>query len=115
MKYCGANSFRVILVLWLNSSYSGNLQFIAVLSYKLFYFSTWYENKKKLCCFFTEDKEFDVHNDFQREISFYEQAKDAAIIALERLHKAGIKTLRPDDYFAEMAKKDDHMKRVNVL
>ena len=34
---------------------------------------------------------------------------------LERLHKdgTGIKTLRPEDYFAEMAKKDDLMKRVS--
>ena len=46
-------------------------------------------------------------------MSFYEQAKDSVLLALDRLHKAGIKTLRPDDYFAEMAKKDDHMKRVS--
>ena len=31
---------------------------------------------------------------------------------MPRLNKYGIKTRRPDDYFAQMAKSDDHMKRV---
>ncbi|CAK8680878.1 unnamed protein product [Clavelina lepadiformis] len=56
--------------------------------------------------------EFDVHNDFQRELAFYEQAKESVIIGMRKLQEAGIKTKRPDDYFAEMAKKDDHMKKV---
>nr|CAB3240537.1 probable rRNA-processing protein EBP2 [Phallusia mammillata] len=59
-----------------------------------------------------EDGDTDVHNDFQREITFYEQAKSAVIFAMKRLHGDGVKTKRPEDYFAEMAKKDDHMKKV---
>ncbi len=40
------------------------------------------------------------------------QAQEAAIQGLKRLHGLGIKTRRPDDYFAEMAKSDEHMKKV---
>lgn len=56
----------------------------------------------------------DIHNDFHREMSFYEQAKSAVISGMKRLHNDGVKTKRPEDYFAEMAKKDDHMKRVQI-
>uniref|UniRef100_H2YQ43 Uncharacterized protein n=1 Tax=Ciona savignyi TaxID=51511 RepID=H2YQ43_CIOSA len=62
----------------------------------------------------TEDDQTDVHNDFQREVSFYGQAQNSVISAMLRLHSSGINTKRPDDYFAEMAKKDDHMKKVGV-
>jgi rRNA-processing protein EBP2 len=56
--------------------------------------------------------ERDVHNDFKREVHFYKQAQQAVITALEMLHSQGVKTKRPDDYFAQMAKSDDHMKRM---
>jgi len=56
--------------------------------------------------------QFDVNNDFKRELVFYEQAKSSSLFALDKLHKAGINTKRPEDYFAEMAKKDDHMKKL---
>jgi hypothetical protein len=32
--------------------------------------------------------------------------------AIPKLHKLGIATKRPEDYFAEMVKTDDHMQRV---
>ena len=56
--------------------------------------------------------EVDVHNDFKREVHFYKLAQHAAITAIEMLHASGIKTKRPDDYFAQMAKSDDHMKKM---
>ena len=33
--------------------------------------------------------------------------------ALPKLNKLGVGTKRPEDYFAEMVKTDDHMQRVN--
>ncbi|ESO88345.1 hypothetical protein LOTGIDRAFT_126319 [Lottia gigantea] len=59
-----------------------------------------------------EDSQQDIHNDFKREMTFYRQAQSAVLEALPKLHKVGLKTKRPEDYFAEMAKSDDHMKRV---
>lgn len=53
-----------------------------------------------------------VLNDFKREMSFYRQAQSAVIEGILRLHSLGIKTKRPDDYFAEMAKTDEHMQKV---
>ncbi|XP_039262132.2 putative rRNA-processing protein EBP2 [Styela clava] len=55
---------------------------------------------------------FTVHNDFKRELMFLTQAKDAVLKAIPLLKIANISTVRPEDYFAEMAKKDDHMKKV---
>lgn len=42
----------------------------------------------------------------------YRQAQAAVVKGIERLHKLGIPTKRPEDYFAEMAKSDEHMKKV---
>lgn len=53
-----------------------------------------------------------ARDDFKRELNFYSQAQAAAMEAVPRLHKLGVKTKRPDDYFAQMAKSDDHMKKV---
>ncbi|XP_078574836.1 putative rRNA-processing protein EBP2 [Branchiostoma floridae x Branchiostoma japonicum] len=60
----------------------------------------------------TTARDMDVHNDFQREMTFYRQAQAAVISALPRLQKLGVPTTRPEDYFAEMAKSDVHMKKV---
>ncbi|CAH1243880.1 EBNA1BP2 [Branchiostoma lanceolatum] len=60
----------------------------------------------------TTGRDLDVHNDFQREMTFYRQAQAAVISALPRLQKLGVPTTRPEDYFAEMAKSDVHMKKV---
>lgn len=53
-----------------------------------------------------------ANNDFQRELRFYRQAQASVLVGLTKLHKLGIKTKRPEDYFAEMAKTDVHMKKV---
>lgn len=42
----------------------------------------------------------------------YRQAQGAVLEALPRLKALGIPTKRPEDYFAEMAKSDGHMKKV---
>lgn len=44
----------------------------------------------------------------------YRQAQATVLEALPLLNKHGISTKRPDDYFAEMAKSDQHMQKVNV-
>ncbi|KAL4237109.1 putative rRNA-processing protein EBP2 [Mactra antiquata] len=60
---------------------------------------------------FTEDEDVS-NNDFKRELRFYRQAQASVLEGIPRLHKLGIKTRRPEDYFAEMAKSDVHMKKV---
>nr|XP_020458459.1 probable rRNA-processing protein EBP2 [Monopterus albus] len=51
-------------------------------------------------------------DDFQREMFFYRQAQATVLEALPLLNKHGIATKRPDDYFAEMAKSDQHMQKI---
>lgn len=53
-----------------------------------------------------------VLNDFCRETLFHRQAQSAVMDGIARLKKLGILTTRPDDYFAEMAKSDNHMEKV---
>lgn len=53
-----------------------------------------------------------VLNDFRREMMFHRQAQGAVIDGITRLKKLGLPTIRPDDYFAEMAKSDVHMQKV---
>ena len=50
-----------------------------------------------------------VVDDLQRETVFYRQAQAAIIEGLSRLKAMNIPTKRPEDYFAQMAKSDDHM------
>ena len=46
-------------------------------------------------------------------VSFsYQQAQSSAGIGRRKLEELGIQTTRPDDYFAEMVKTDDHMRKV---
>lgn len=45
----------------------------------------------------------------------YRQAQATVLAALPLLNKHGIATKRPDDYFAEMAKTDQHMQKVSFL
>uniref|UniRef100_A0A3Q1J9R5 EBNA1 binding protein 2 n=2 Tax=Anabas testudineus TaxID=64144 RepID=A0A3Q1J9R5_ANATE len=56
--------------------------------------------------------EVNADDDFQREMFFYRQAQATALQALPLLNKNGISTKRPDDYFAEMAKSDQHMQKI---
>ena len=53
-----------------------------------------------------------VHNDFKRELKFYRQAQATVLEVIPRLQSMGVPTKRPDDYFAQMAKSDDHMNKV---
>ena len=53
-----------------------------------------------------------VLNEFRRETMFHRQAQSAVIEGIARLKALGIPTKRPDDYFAEMAKSDEHMQKV---
>lgn len=53
-----------------------------------------------------------VHNDYVREMNFYRQAQEAILKCLPRLKEQGVPTQRPEDYFAEMAKSDNHMQKV---
>lgn len=58
------------------------------------------------------NSEINAEDDFQREMCFYRQAQAAVLFALPRLQKLKIPTKRPDDYFAEMAKTDQHMQKI---
>lgn len=42
----------------------------------------------------------------------YQQAQSAVAVGLRKLEELDIATTRPDDYFAEMVKTDDHMRKV---
>jgi len=57
-------------------------------------------------------EESDKNDDFTREMKFYRQAQASVLEGIGRLNKMHIITKRPEDYFAEMAKSDDHMKKV---
>jgi rRNA-processing protein EBP2 len=54
----------------------------------------------------------EISDDLKRELKFYEQALDAAKDAKVKIENAGLVFTRPIDYFAEMVKSDDHMKKV---
>eukprot|EP00088_Acartia_fossae_P012625 TRINITY_DN16526_c0_g1_i1.p1 TRINITY_DN16526_c0_g1~~TRINITY_DN16526_c0_g1_i1.p1 ORF type:complete len:348 (-),score=127.48 TRINITY_DN16526_c0_g1_i1:26-1069(-) len=53
-----------------------------------------------------------VHNDFKREMLFYRQAQSAVVEGIKRLQSLNIPTRRPDDFFAQMVKSDDHMQKI---
>ncbi|KAG8225304.1 hypothetical protein J437_LFUL001918 [Ladona fulva] len=75
------------------------------------------EQKRKRESLIKKDKKsIDVEddkalNDFRRETGFYRQAQSAVLNGIPMLHKLGVTTKRPDDYFAQMAKSDDHMQK----
>jgi len=52
------------------------------------------------------------NDDFNREMKFYRQAQASVLEGLVKLNRMHVATKRPEDYFAEMAKSDDHMKKV---
>lgn len=56
-----------------------------------------------------------VHNDFMREMTFYRQAQATVLQGFSKLEELGLPTVRPSDYFAEMAKSDDHMQKVGQV
>lgn len=63
---------------------------------------------------FIKPEDDPVLNDFKREMIFHRQAQSAVIEGIKRLHALGVQTKRPDDYFAEMAKSDEHMQKVRA-
>ncbi len=54
----------------------------------------------------------DIHDDLTRESSFYRQALQCAEVGLELCDQFGLKHIRPNDYYAEMLKSDQHMYKV---
>lgn len=56
----------------------------------------------------------DINDDLARETHFYEQALASANVAIKRLKELGVAVKRPDDFYAEMVKSDEHMKRVRA-
>ncbi len=46
-------------------------------------------------------------------ISSYQQALSSVEVGLKKLEEFGVPTKRPDDYFAEMLKTDDHMRKAS--
>lgn len=63
---------------------------------------------------YVRPEEDPVLNDFKREMLFHRQAQAAVVEGIRRLHELNIPTKRPDDYFAEMAKTDEHMQKVRA-
>ena len=55
----------------------------------------------------------DAEDDLKRELAFYNQALAAVKIAQARVVELGVPHVRPDDYFAEMVKSDNHMNKVH--
>jgi rRNA-processing protein EBP2 len=56
----------------------------------------------------------DINDDLQRETTFFERALASAEVAISRLKNLGVSVRRPDDFYAEMVKSDEHMKRVRA-
>jgi rRNA-processing protein EBP2 len=54
----------------------------------------------------------DVHDDLQREAAFYDGTLKGIKAAFGRLDALGMDYLRPEDYYAEMLKSDEHMSKV---
>ena len=69
-------------------------------------------NKKGEICAEDADSEDKTDNDFKREMLFYRRAQSAVLESIPRLKALKVMTKRPEDYFAEMGKTDDHMKKV---
>lgn len=53
-----------------------------------------------------------VHKDLRRELCFYNATLQDTKNAVAMLIQSGVKIGRPDDYFAEMMKSDEHMRRI---
>ena len=53
-----------------------------------------------------------VHDDIKREIAFYNMTRENVMKGMQILVQAKIPISRPDDFFAEMLKTDEHMGKV---
>lgn len=54
----------------------------------------------------------DVSDDLSRELAFYSQSLACAIAGRAALKAEGVPFTRPNDYFAEMVKADEHMAKI---
>ncbi|KAG9782503.1 rRNA-processing protein EBP2 [Exophiala dermatitidis] len=54
----------------------------------------------------------DPNDDLTRELEFYRIAREGAVAGRALLKKEGVPFSRPNDYFAEMVKSDEHMGKV---
>jgi|EP01046_Picozoa_sp_COSAG06_P022587 rRNA-processing protein EBP2 len=59
-----------------------------------------------------QDVVTDVHDDLQREAAFYDNCLKGVKTAFGKLDALKLDYLRPDDYYAEMLKSDEHMSKV---
>ncbi|GLJ28066.1 hypothetical protein SUGI_0551060 [Cryptomeria japonica] len=66
----------------------------------------------KLCVEYKREGEIDANDDLAREMAFYTQALEGTRQAYNKLQAMGIPFLRPEDYYAEMVKTDNHMLKV---
>jgi rRNA-processing protein EBP2 len=53
-----------------------------------------------------------VHDDLKREVAFYNLALEAVHMARKKCDEVKIPFSRPDDFFAEMVKTDEHMAKI---
>ncbi|XP_014670918.1 PREDICTED: probable rRNA-processing protein EBP2 isoform X2 [Priapulus caudatus] len=58
------------------------------------------------------EDEISAEDEFNRELRFYRQAQAAVLEGVPKLQKLSVPTRRPDDYFAQMVKSEDHMKKI---
>lgn len=54
----------------------------------------------------------DIYDDTERELAFYKQALEAASSGRKKFKKLKLPFSRPEDYFAEMVKSDEHMEKL---
>eukprot|EP00339_Tiarina_fusa_P014013 CAMPEP_0117020064 /NCGR_PEP_ID=MMETSP0472-20121206/15301_1 /TAXON_ID=693140 ORGANISM="Tiarina fusus, Strain LIS" /NCGR_SAMPLE_ID=MMETSP0472 /ASSEMBLY_ACC=CAM_ASM_000603 /LENGTH=410 /DNA_ID=CAMNT_0004725173 /DNA_START=126 /DNA_END=1355 /DNA_ORIENTATION=+ len=59
-----------------------------------------------------EEEVVDIHDDLKREVAFYNIALEAVHESRKRCKTSDIPFSRPEDFFAEMVKTDDHMAKV---
>ncbi|GKZ00001.1 hypothetical protein MPSEU_000953500 [Mayamaea pseudoterrestris] len=59
-----------------------------------------------------EDELVDIHDDLKREVTFYDIALEAVNAARLKCQEHEIPFTRPEDFFAEMVKTDDHMAKI---
>ena len=59
-----------------------------------------------------EDLKATISDNLKQEMLFYRQSQVGAQQSIARLKSLNIVTVRPEDYFAEMVKSDEHMKRI---
>ncbi len=53
-----------------------------------------------------------VHDDIKRELAFYNNTRESVKKGMEILVQGNVPITRPDDFFAEMLKTDQHMLKI---